>query len=95
MLTITPLQNIPLIQPGDDLAEIIWIALTKTSLQLKDGDILVLAQKIVSKAEGRLVNLNSVTPTQYAFELAHQTGKDPRFLELVLRESNEVLRTIP
>ncbi len=95
MLTITPLQNIPLIQPGDDLAAIIWIALTKTSLQLKDGDILVLAQKIVSKAEGRLVNLNSVTPTQYAFELAHQTGKDPRFLELVLRESNEVLRTIP
>jgi coenzyme F420-0:L-glutamate ligase/coenzyme F420-1:gamma-L-glutamate ligase len=95
MLTFTPLQNIPLIQPGDDLAEIIWIALTKTSLQLKDGDILVLAQKIVSKAEGRLVNLNSVTPTQYAFELAHQTGKDPRFLELVLRESNEVLRTIP
>ena len=95
MLTITPLQSIPLIHPGDDLAEIIWIALEEASLHLEDGDILVLAQKIISKAEGRLVNLNSVKPTPYAFELAHHTEKDPRLIELILRESNEVLRTIP
>lgn len=95
MLTITPLQEIPLIRPGDDLADIILVSMKRTSITLEDGDILVLAQKIVSKAEGRIVNLATVTPTQYACELAHQTDKDARIIELMLRESNEVLRTIP
>lgn len=94
-LTLTPLIRIPLIRHGDDLADIIVRSLSETGIELQDGDILVLAQKIVSKAEGRMVNLTTVTPSLRALELAEQTQKDPRFLELVLQESNEVLRTRP
>jgi len=94
-LTLTPLIRIPLIRHGDNLADIIVRSLSETGIELQDGDILVLAQKIVSKAEGRMVNLTTVTPSLRALELAEQTQKDPRFLELVLQESNEVLRTRP
>lgn len=92
-LTLTPLINIPLIRQGDNLADIIVTSLHETNLQLQDGDILVLAQKIVSKAEGRTVNLATVTPSQRALELAGQIEKDARVVELILRESNEVVRT--
>jgi coenzyme F420-0:L-glutamate ligase/coenzyme F420-1:gamma-L-glutamate ligase len=84
-----------MIQPGDNLAEIIFQATQATALPLQDGDILVVAQKIVSKAEGRLVNLTQVETSPRAVELAEKTEKDPRFIELVLRESREVLRTRP
>ncbi|PWH11717.1 MAG: coenzyme F420-0:L-glutamate ligase [Anaerolineae bacterium] len=94
-LTLTPLPNIPLVQPGDDLVNLILLGLERASLTLEDGDILVLAQKIVSKAETRLVNLETVTPSPSALELSKQTGKDPRLAELILRESNEILRTRP
>jgi len=94
-LTLTPLIGIPLVQPGDDLASILLQALRQTGLSLVDGDILVLAQKIVSKSEGRLVQLSQVSPTPRAVELAAQTEKDPRLVELILRESREVLRTRP
>lgn len=92
-LTLTPLRGIPLIQPGDDLPTMINAALAETELKLQDGDILVLAQKIVSKAEGRLVNLTTVTPGDRAMGYAEVTGKDPRLLELILSESRKVLRT--
>lgn len=95
MLTLTPLANIPLIRHGDDLADILVNALHETAIQLQDGDILVLAQKIVSKAEGRMVNLATVIPSKRALDLAESTQKDPRVVELILRESNEVLRTRP
>lgn len=91
-LILTPLQNIPLIQPGDDLAGIILRTLALSSLKLETGDIIVLAQKIVSKAEGRLVELATVNPSPAALELAATTKKDPRLAELVLRESSTVLR---
>lgn len=94
-LTLTPLPNIPLIQPGDDLAGLILSSLKQAEITLQDGDILVLAQKVVSKAENRLVNLATITPTPAALELAEKTGKDPRLAELVMRESNEILRTRP
>ena len=94
-LTLTPLQHIPLIRHGDDLADIVVNASEKSNVFLEDNDILVFAQKIVSKAEGRVVNLVSITPSQRAIELAGQTAKDPRLVELILRESNEVLRTRP
>jgi coenzyme F420-0:L-glutamate ligase/coenzyme F420-1:gamma-L-glutamate ligase len=94
-LTLTPLAGIPLIQPGDDLAKIILSGLDATQIHLEDGDILVLAQKIVSKAEGRLVNLAGVTASPRAIELARNTEKDPRLVEVILSESNEVLRTRP
>lgn len=94
-LTLQPIYSIPMIQPGDNLARIVYDSLGGAGVALEDGDILVLAQKIVSKAEGRLFNLNDVTPSERAVELAAQTEKDPRFIELVLRESCEVLRVRP
>jgi coenzyme F420-0:L-glutamate ligase/coenzyme F420-1:gamma-L-glutamate ligase len=92
---LTPLPGIPLIQPGDNLAGIILTALEQTNLQLASGDVIVLAQKIVSKAEGRLVNLSTMIPSARAEELALQAEKDPRLVELILRESREVLRVRP
>jgi len=94
-LTLYPIPGIPLIRPGDDLAAIILSCLSMSDVELKDGDILVLAQKIVSKAEGRYVNLNSISPSQKAQELAAETKKDPRLIELILNESKEVLRCRP
>lgn len=92
-LTLTPLAHIPLIRHGDDLADIILNSLPQSGITLQDNDIFVVAQKIVSKAEGRTVNLTTVTPSQRAFQLARETEKDPRIVELLLQESNEVLRT--
>ncbi|MEN4013203.1 MAG: coenzyme F420-0:L-glutamate ligase [Chloroflexota bacterium] len=94
-LELSPVPNIPLIQPGDDLVEIILDYLSLASIQLLDGDILVLAQKIVSKAENRLIYLPDVEPSVRAVELGKTVQKDARFIELVLRESREVLRTRP
>ena len=94
-MLLTSLADIPLIQPGDNLAGIILTALKRADLQLASGDILVLAQKIVSKAEGQLVNLSTVIPSARAEELAIQAEKDPRMVELILRESREVLRVRP
>lgn len=92
-LTLTSLQGIPLIRHGDDLADIITSALPKNDISLGDNDILVIAQKIVSKAEGRSVHLATVTPSPRAVELAEKTEKDARLVELILQESKEVLRT--
>src|SRR5262245_23767634 len=93
MLTLAPLSGIPFIRQGDNLADIVLKALQENYILLENNDILVFAQKIVSKAEGRVINLVTVTPTQSALELAAQTEKDPRLVELILQESNEVLRT--
>ncbi len=95
MLSIIPILGIPMVKPGDDLAALLLEALSNNRLILQEGDILVLAQKIVSKAENRLVNLNGVSPSAQAFELAAKTDKDPRLVELVLRESSEILRYRP
>ncbi len=94
-LTLTPLPGIPMVRPGDDLGAIVLHGLEAAGLQLADGDVLVLAQKIVSKAEGRLVALNSVTPSARALELAARSEKDARVVELILQESREVLRVRP
>jgi coenzyme F420-0:L-glutamate ligase / coenzyme F420-1:gamma-L-glutamate ligase len=94
-LTLSSLQHIPLIRHGDNLADILVQALQKSNILLEDHDILVIAQKIVSKAEGRALNLVGITPSSHAIELAEKTAKDPRLVELILQESNEVLRTRP
>lgn len=93
MLTLTPLTHFPLVKPGDDLALLILTALEQEDLSIQEGDILILAQKIVSKAEGRLVDLTSVLPSKRAVELAELVEKDPRLVELILQECNLVLRT--
>ncbi len=82
-----------MIQSGDDLPQIILDSLDEAGITLEDGDILVLAQKIVSKSEGRLVNLAKIVPSPRACELAEKIQKDSRLVELILQESREVLRT--
>ena len=87
--------DLPAVQPGDDIAALIVDKLAAAGAALLPGDILVIAQKIVSKAEGRLVDLADVEPGERARELAGQTDKDPRLVELILRESDEVSRVRP
>jgi coenzyme F420-0:L-glutamate ligase/coenzyme F420-1:gamma-L-glutamate ligase len=94
-LTFTPIGGMPMVRPGDDLAALIVTALAAQRLTLETGDVLVVAQKIVSKAEGRQVPLASITPSREAIELAKETEKDPRLVELILRESTTVLRKKP
>ncbi|MGB8647990.1 MAG: coenzyme F420-0:L-glutamate ligase [Anaerolineae bacterium] len=94
-MTLTTLPGIPLIRSGDDLIPIIRKGLQDAAVALQDGDVLVLASKIVSKSEGRMVRLSSVTPGEHAQELALVTGKDARELELMLRDSTEVVRARP
>lgn len=94
-LTLTSLSGIPFIRQGDNLADIVVRALQENHISLTDNDILVFAQKIVSKAEGRTVNLAAVTPSTRAIEIAAQTEKDAHLVELILQESKEVLRTRP
>ena len=94
-LTLTPLPGIPLIRPGDDLAAEILRACQRADISLQEGDILVLAQKIVSKAEGRIVSLEETIPSPEAVALAAQSEKDARLCEWILRESREVLRVRP
>ena len=94
-LALYGLDGIPEIEQGAPLARLVLAALQRQSLQLETGDVLVVAQKIVSKAEGRTVELSSITPSTQALELAATTHKDPRIVELMLRESREVLRAKP
>jgi len=91
-LILNTLQNIPIIRQGDNLADILLKSLQESELDLDDDDILVLAQKIVSKSEGRMVNLADVRMSTAAIDLAPIVDKDPRLIELILRESKEVLR---
>ncbi|MGE0733589.1 MAG: coenzyme F420-0:L-glutamate ligase [Alphaproteobacteria bacterium] len=94
-LALFALPGIPRVVPGADLSRIILDGLKRAELALRPGDIVVLAQKIVSKAEDRFVELAAVTPSPRAFELARQVEKDPRLVQLILDESTEVLRTRP
>jgi len=91
-LVLKPLKGMPLIQPGDNLGSIIYGALQKNGITLKDKDILVVTQKIVSKAEDRYVNLDNIAPSSAAQQLAAICEKDPRLVEVILRESREVIR---
>ncbi len=91
-LTLTALEGMPEVVAGDDLARLVRDALARSRIRSADGDVLVVAQKVVSKSEGRRVALSSVEPSARARELAVVTRKDPRLIELVLRESVDVLR---
>ena len=94
-LSLHPLPGLPMIQAGDDLAGLIVEALRGAGFRLEDGDIVCVAQKIVSKAEGRVVALSGVRPGPEAMRLARETEKDPRLVQLVLDESTEVMRRRP
>ncbi len=92
MLSITALEGLPEVTPGDDLAGLITAALHQADQSLEPGDVLVIAHKIVSKAENRIRRLSDVQPGTRATELAHDLGKDPRHVQVILDESREVLR---
>jgi coenzyme F420-0:L-glutamate ligase / coenzyme F420-1:gamma-L-glutamate ligase len=95
MIEIHPLGMIGEVQPGSDLVAILSEALLAAGLSINGGDALVVTQKIVSKAEGRYVTLDSVKPSEEALRLAKITGKDARLVELVLTESTAVVRAAP
>ena len=90
--TVYALEGFPLIKPGDNVAKTILDSARKNGLTIEDGDVIVIAQKIVSKAESRVVELERVVPSARAEELAKITGKDPRFIELVLKETKRVIK---
>jgi len=91
-LILTPLTGLPIINPGDDLADLIADVIKHAEMNLADGDILVIAQKIISKSEDRFVNLNDISPSERALELAQHVDKDARLIELVIEESKSILR---
>ena len=93
-LILTAVPGIPLVRTGDDIVALILSALAAQNETLCSGDVLVIAQKIVSKSEGRMVSLKDVEAGERAIELARSTGKDPRLIQLVLTESKEVLRAV-
>jgi coenzyme F420-0:L-glutamate ligase/coenzyme F420-1:gamma-L-glutamate ligase len=94
-VTLTPLSGIKMVEPGDDLGAITIAALRDNSLVPEDGDVLVVAQKIVSKAERRYVDVATVRPSERAIALAAEVDKDPRFVEVVLSEATRVVRHRP
>jgi len=91
-LALIPLTGLPLVEPGDDIAALLFAATARCAGGLRDGDLLVVAQKIVSKAENRFVDLNEVVPSARALALAGPADKDPRLVEVILSESREVMR---
>ncbi len=91
-LIFTALPDIPFIRPGDDLVAITLAGLSAAAVTLREGDVIVVGQKIISKAEGRFVDLKQIHPSREADALGNETGKDPRLVELILRESVEILR---
>jgi coenzyme F420-0:L-glutamate ligase / coenzyme F420-1:gamma-L-glutamate ligase len=95
VISLIPLEGIPEVQAGDDLAAQITAALGAAGIGLAGEDVLVVTQKVVSKAEGRVVELSSVTPREEARAWGAKWGKDPRQVELVLRESAEIVRMAP
>ncbi len=94
-LSLSAIDGIPLVRPGDDVAALVLAALAASGDSLIDGDVLVIAQKIISKAEDRYVSLSDVTPSPRARELAAEVDKDPRIVELILSEASEVVRHRP
>jgi len=94
-MTLTALPGIPLVKPGDDLAGFILAAAGRVDLTFESGDLLVVAQKVVSKAEGRHVDLTQITPSAEAVEIAGRAEKDPRLVEVILSEAKQVLRIRP
>jgi len=92
-IALSTLSGLPEVQPGDSLSNMIAEAVLASSIQPEDGDVLVLAHKVVSKREGRLVQLSDVEPGAEAMELAGRLRKDPRKVELILQESRQVLRS--
>ncbi|MEP7098093.1 MAG: coenzyme F420-0:L-glutamate ligase [Dokdonella sp.] len=94
-VTLTALRDLPMVEPGDELVALLIHGLHCAGIAPRNQDVLVLAQKIVSKAEGRYVDLTDVIPSRRALGLAAETGKDARMVELILSESRDVVKYCP
>lgn len=94
-IEIIGVQGLPEVREGDDLALLIHTACGRQDTVLESGDVIVLAQKIVSKSEGAVVDLKSITPSSRALELADAVKKDPRLVEVILGQTAQVIRTAP
>jgi coenzyme F420-0:L-glutamate ligase/coenzyme F420-1:gamma-L-glutamate ligase len=92
---IIAVENLPLIMKGDNIAELIWKAAEKQNTPLQGGDVIVVTHVAVSKAEGNVVNLDEISPSERAREIAQQTQKEPELVEVVLRETKEIVRIGP
>jgi len=91
-LTCHPIGGLPLVQPGDDLAALLARAIRDEGLTLEAHDVVAVCQKVVSKAEGRIVDLSTITPSPFASQLAAGTEKDPRVVEVILRETTRIVK---
>jgi coenzyme F420-0:L-glutamate ligase/coenzyme F420-1:gamma-L-glutamate ligase len=91
---IIGVEGLPEIKQGDDLPALIYQSTLQQGITLQDGDIIVVSQKIVSKAEGRVVDLNGVKPTPQALEIAKLSGRDPRYVELALQEAKTIIKQV-
>ena len=92
-LSIRALEEFPLINPGDNLSSIILDSIEDNDITIDDGDVIILAQKIVSKSENRFKNLSEIIPSEKAIKLGKSLSRDPAFIQLILDESNEILST--
>jgi len=92
LIQIIGLEGIPLIKKGDDIGAIILDTAQRRGMKLEEGDIVVVTQKIVSKSEGRILDLNQIAPSPFALHIAKRTGRDPRHVEVILRESKRIVK---
>lgn len=91
-LSCLPIPGVPLVRPGDDLAGLLGAALRTAAIALEPEDVIAVCQKVVSKAEGRIVDVTTIVPSSFANQIAAGTDKDPRLVELVLRESTRIVK---
>jgi len=91
-IEIFPVTNLPIVKEGDDLALLICQAAEKQGTPIQNGDVIVVTHVVVSRAEGNVVNLETVTPSEFAKSVAKRTDKDPRLVEVILRESRSIVR---
>jgi len=91
-LRIIGLETIPIVKEGDDIGALICEAAKREGVGIRDGDVVVVSHIIVSRAEGRVINLSDVVPSEFAKNVADAMGKDPRLIEVVLRESCSIAR---
>jgi len=95
IVNIIGLENFPLVKAGDDLAKIIVETAAKNNVQIENGDIIVISQKIVSKAEGRVMKISQISPSEEALKLAEKVQRDPKLIELVLKETRRIIKASP
>ena len=92
-IELKALEDFPYVEPGDDLAKIILKSFRINNINLDDGDVVVVAQKIISKSENRYIDLNKITPSEKAITLAKELNRDSSFIQVILNESNEIVST--